>query len=256
MPLAALDAAERSGRRRHGGRGRHRARPARLLRLFLVAQLVALAVVAVRMTPAGQRVLEAAFGVTVIQAPKTFEATAVDIDRVLVLGDSLSNLGDEAISLRFDDVDLKIDARNGRTMGEGRERAATVHAGVRYDAVVLALGTNDVELDRTATAGGLRGILATFTDVPCVLLTTVQPTLYEDTEDARRFSEGAEAVNELLRTAAASDPRVHVVDFGAVAAANPQFHDGMIDLVHLNAEGSIALATEMRTTYDAACVAG
>ena len=162
---------------------------------------------------------------------------------LVVVGDSITNEGRVEIAARFDrDRRVVIDGRPGYLIG-AQQPTAVALAAMGPSAVIIALGTNDAVYahDPVASAGDLRRLVDTFGSVSCIVLVTVNTRLPRAGAPARAL-----ALNEAIRSLAAGDPRLRVVDVDRVAAdaesdagfVAPFLYDG----VHPTAAGQARLA--------------
>ena len=132
-------------------------------------------------------------------------ATGADAERprVLVLGDSLAVGLQPYLGELLAERAITWDARSGRTTPEGLQRLRTTLRGVRPNAVVISLGTNDGS-DPGRFASRIRRVLRALPPRACV----VWPSL------VRPPRKGAyHALNRVLRAEARRNPRLVVVDW-------------------------------------------
>ena len=130
-------------------------------------------------------------------------------------------------------------------------------------AIVLNLGTNDVGAHDGTWRTAFDAMAASVATVPCVELVTINAkvanyyaTLNNDLDhdgvvDANEIVTVAYDINDAIRAAAASDPRVHVIDWDALVAPNAMAYTS--DGIHPNAAGAAWLGAATRSAVDADC---
>jgi hypothetical protein len=163
----------------------------------------------------------------------------VDGNRVLLIGDSLM----ASVSRRYGGqmcaalVPLgwatEVDAETGRFIDFGDrvlDKRLRPAQGIDWDAVVIFLGNNygsNPDVYRAALAD----LVDRTAPRPTILLTVTE------------FEPAQRQVNDIIREVAATSPHVRVVDWAALAAANPSFQGD--DGLHLTESGRERLAYEV-----------
>ncbi|MBX3313132.1 MAG: hypothetical protein KF906_02330 [Actinobacteria bacterium] len=149
--------------------------------------------------------------------------------RVLVVGDSVMLGAASAIESTLGQDPLEVDAVVSRTTG--RSTDAALSHGTDWDVVVAMLGHNDAG-SASVYQPAYRRLLDAYADVPRVVVVTLH--------EVRPSYAG---VNAFLRAEAERRPNVRVLDWNAVASADPGLtaHDGL----HLSASGGRRMADEI-----------
>jgi lysophospholipase L1-like esterase len=186
-------------------------------------------------------------GTTVVLATRSSEPDAArPTERVVLLGDSITELGESTLEARLGDRwALLVDGQSGATVAQ-RLPAAERAADDDPRQVVVNLGTNDVTLllDPAASVAQMRDLLDLFPDAACLHVVTVGEGIEIN---GRRYADEAAAYNEGLRSLAAADPRVTVLDWDAALHADEEANgtasDELLhDTVHPTVRGEEVLA--------------
>lgn len=186
-------------------------------------------------------------GATVVLATRSSSPDAAEpTERVVLLGDSITELSGSTLEERLGDRwALLVDGQSGATVAQ-RIPAAERAAADDPRQVIVNLGTNDVTLllDPAASVGQLRDLLDLFPDAACLHVVTVGEGIEIN---GRRYAEEAAAYNEGLRSLAAADPRITVLDWDAALRLDEQVNgtapdDLLYDTVHPTARGEKVLA--------------
>jgi lysophospholipase L1-like esterase len=159
---------------------------------------------------------------------------------VEVVGDSLTRMTYEAAG------GWHVDGRDGRTMHDSMWLLRRVSSRAP-DAVVVALGTNDVAYNRSERVMNLdirRSVHNTMA-VPCVLFTTV--TRFGTPFYNRRWRAASRRFNQALWGSG-----VIVIDWSAAVTEHREYL--LADGVHLTDEGKVAYDELLRAAVDEHCV--
>ena len=181
---------------------------------------------------------------------------------VAIVGDSITEQGESILEDGLsDDWRLLIDGRSGFTVAEQLPAARDLADGDPVQ-VVVNLGTNDVTKgnDLGQSVADLAEVVASFPDAACVHLVTIN-------EGIRlagvSLGDRSSQLNRAMVALAAADPRIHVIDWSAVVAADEAGDqpDGPIvnDTVHPTTRGQrvlTALYAEALAACSPAPVAG
>ncbi len=176
--------------------------------------------------------------VVYVTRPKTEYSGPKDAPRILIIGDSITQLAQADIDKTFGGkTRLLVHAKWGK---RSDQMLAPLKDGLndpagRPAAVILNLGTNDALQHRdAATADYLKAVQAA-EKAPCVVLTniTALPTPADNAV--------ADELNATMSKLAASQPKVHIADWRSLATSNPQL---MVppDNFHPTVSGRTALA--------------
>jgi hypothetical protein len=178
-------------------------------------------------------------------------ASQSDKPKVLVLGDSITDRGQQALKdelgpLYSLSMDGKTSFRTDQQMPSAERWSSR-----EFEQVVLNLGTNDVIQGSGVDQGAqnLAAMVAMFPQASCVHLVTINEMIPR--EASPTAMRDAKALNEQVRALAAADPRIRIVDWAAIvsdeyaAGTNPT-----MDGVHPTEEGYEALASAYRTSLD------
>lgn len=139
--------------------------------------------------------------------------------RVLVVGDSLAVGLEPFLGSMLGPLDVSWEARSGRTTPQGLPLLrARLREQAKPDAVVVSLGTNDGS-DPRRFADRIRRVLRAIPEGVCVVWTDVNRPPRKG-----RYA----ALNQVLRAAAAQDPRLVIVDWDkAVRQHKVKLPDGL-----------------------------
>ena len=160
-----------------------------------------------------------------------------------VIGDSISAQITPFLTAAAEgNFTLEIAAVPGATVGEMVDDAATV-AGASPSTLVVNLGSNDVlrGVPPAQSAADLERLLDQFTGVRCLVLVTVNETMFSDAEGY--LADRAVATNAALGEVAARRGAV-VVDWNAILAgqrATEGAPDMLFDTVHVTGYGAEVL---------------
>lgn len=162
---------------------------------------------------------------------------------LVVIGDSITNEGRIEIADVFGrERQVVIDGRPGFLIGEQLATASSL-ASMRPQIAIINLGTNDAVFahDSMESVADLRRLVGAFGSARCIVLMTVNTHLPRPGASAR-----AGAINDEVRTIAASDRRVRVIDLDALVEAAESDADFMApfmyDSIHPTAAGQSRIA--------------
>lgn len=192
-----------------------------------------------RLGRGGQRVavaaLTAAFGsiVALVAASAPGGARPVQVDgrptRVLAVGDSVMKGAEGAIPAALAGREVVVDAEVSRSTERSVQSALA--RGADWDVVVVLLAHNDAG-SASAYQPPYRQLLDAYASVPRIVVLTVH-----------EVRSSYPAVNDFLRAEAAARPNVEVLDWNALADANPGATAG--DGLHLSNSGASLMAGEI-----------
>lgn len=161
-----------------------------------------------------------------------------------MVGDSITNEGRIEIATTFDrDREVVIDGRPGRLIGEQLTAASELDA-MRPAIVIVNLGTNDAVFahDPAESASDLRRMVGVFDEARCIVMMTVNGRLPRSGAPMRAL-----AINETIRSIAAEDRRIRIVDLDELVlstASDPTFDPPFFyDDIHPTAAGQARIAT-------------
>ncbi len=170
--------------------------------------------------------------------------------KVAVVGDSITRLSTYAIHQELDPrYSVSVEGINSMRIGQ-MEPVAQRFAATHPQQAVIALGTNDGNANNPNAAADMDTMLATFADVPCISVLTLNENTA--TPNLNAYSK---TLNEHIRALPDTHANVHVVDWantiasflGAGGSLQTWFTDG----VHLQVAGQDAIAKAMGTGVDA-----
>jgi hypothetical protein len=173
---------------------------------------------------------------------------------VVLIGDSITaNLAAAARSALHDSYSVELDGRPGYRVDQLVESAQNASR-FPFRQVVVNLGTNDVmtpDQDLAASLGAMAQIIASFPEVDCIHVVTVNEQMVSDEVDA-----GARAsrFNDGLQQLAADDDRVNIIDWNEIVASYEAEHPGEMittDTVHPDETGNRLLAEAYEDALDA-----
>lgn len=160
---------------------------------------------------------------------------------VVLVGDSLTMVVAEPVAAAAPDLDVTRDADWGLRIDQEIASASAV-ARRDPDHVIINLGTNNVLQghDLIASAMDLTTIVDEFDRVPCVHLVTINQQMQRLGQDT---SAAATALNEHIRSLAATRPNVELIDWNQIVVDHAA--DGIMDpdTVHPNSVG-VAMLTD------------
>jgi hypothetical protein len=174
--------------------------------------------------------------------------------KVGIVGDSITNLLrpdlKSAVGSKYRYV---VKARDGMRIDQQLDALRSVlHAGDPPMRLIVNLGTNDVLQGRSDALANLDHELQLLADVDCVILVTINPNADHSGTHL------AETLNDAMKSAVASLPNLHLLDWAGLLAADPErAHQWLsgFDAVHPTASGSQALAARYRQALDHDCAA-
>ncbi|MEM6279482.1 MAG: GDSL-type esterase/lipase family protein [Verrucomicrobiota bacterium] len=180
-------------------------------------------------------------------------ATEVEKDQgaVVFLGDSITQGWGTEFKGQFEGIKLANRGIGGDTTRGMLLRLADVTA-LNPSAVVLLMGTNDIEVDIAPKAVGrnfekiISGLKEHNPDMPIILC-----RMFPSSEEKNRSREVIEEINALFEATVKGDPQVTVLDTWTLFAdengdADPTWFK---DLLHLNPEGYKRWAAALRPVF-------
>jgi lysophospholipase L1-like esterase len=203
-------------------------------------------------------VSSAILAMIVIVATRSSSTSAPDPrPKVAIVGDSITEQGESALKAGLSGHwRLRIDGRAGFTVAQQLPAARDL-GDWGPSQVVVNLGTNDVMKgsDLGQSADELREVVAAFPEASCVHLVTLNEGIrLAGTSYAARSAE----LNQVMAELAAADPRVHLIDWSSVVAADEASSDAddpiLNDTVHPTSRGQRVL-TGLYAEALAACPA-
>ncbi len=195
-------------------------------------------------------------GTTVVLATRSSGPSRPEpTERVVLLGDSITELSGSTLEDRLGDRwAVVVDGQSGATVAQ-RLPAAERAAADDPRQVVVNLGTNDVTLllDPAESLARMRDLLALFPDAACLHVVTVGEGIEIN---GRSYATEAAAYNDGLRSLAAADPRITVLDWDAALRSDEDVNgtapDALLyDTVHPTARGEKVLAALYATGLEA-----
>lgn len=181
---------------------------------------------------------------TLVVAAVLASSCATTGDRVAILGDSITALGEARLRDELGaDHDLTIDGKFGARTDQ-RVQAAQAQAATNPHQVVINLGTNDVLQGRApdAIARNLELLIAIYRGASCVFLVTINTHL---DQNGNRPQQPAIDLNAAMERLAETDDRVELIRWDRIQddAVDAQHPLGLTtDGVHPSDEGQRELA--------------
>ena len=169
---------------------------------------------------------------------------------MVLVGDSLTMVVAEPVAAAVADLDVTREADWGLRVDQGIASASAA-ATRDPDHVIINLGTNNVLQghDPISSVMDLTTIVDEFDDVACVHIVTINERMQRLGQDT---SAEAAALNDHIRSLAATRPNVEIIDWNQIALDHAA--EGIMDpdTVHPNSAG-VALLTDAYVRAMRAC---
>ena len=209
--------------------------PRSRLRRLPIVVVIALAIVVTGVLLLGNDLFAAAAPTTTTTTTTATTTSAVDGNRVLLVGDSLLYGSTDQVTsaLTSEGWDPVVAAVSGTSIEDWTASMAELIAVNQPDVIVIELGTNDCNATCTGLADAIDALMSS---VPATI-----PVYWLDVQEQPSYPVYAAEVNDELLAAAARYAQITLVDMDARFRDHPEWH--VDDGLHFNADGAEQLAS-------------